>query len=472
MKLRSNGQKWVFLTIHFLRINWSELHISIQKVYSRFVAKQQLVNWDANNKQWFKTFQGKKYYLGTGRGKSDRESKKAAIQRMEEIKSLVLAGESIEVASQVPTTHKPKKKARKKSTKTRKWTPLLVKSVSRQLVREKMGIAQASNGEDLSFGRVLNLKNRLKHFTDYFGDRKLSTITASDLTKWSQIAAKRVTSGEIAPATLRQDYNCVKQLFRYAYKEDYIDSLPRNLDDLGKQTKTQKKKQAVARRHLFFTKKEIQQLWDACSKDSLDSKWRDRGDTEQELLQLCIALGLNTGMTQQDMSDLVVADVMIKKRPPRIIRLRSKTGIESNHLLWVKVREALKPRLEGKKPMDKVLRRKDGRPLVVTSVDDRGRPTGARSDIIGGAFTRLVKRVLGKDDPRRFRELRRTGAEMCRNRMPGTEDLYLSHAEGKMSKQYTTRAGPQKIFDTMLTYLEVDMGFEKTLMKLPKRSGD
>ena len=431
----------------------------MQKVYSRFVAKQKSVNWDANNKQWFKTFQGKKYYLGTGRGKSDRESKKAAIQRMEEIKSLVFAGESIEVASQVPTTHKPKKKARKKSTKTRRWTPILVKSVVRQLIREKMGVAEASNGEDLSFSRVLNLKNRLKHFTEYFGDRKLTTISASDLTKWSQVAAKRVSSGEIAPATLRQDYNCVKQLFRYAYKEEYINSLPRNLDDLGKQTRTQKKKQAVAKRHLFFTKKEVQLLWNACSKDALDSKWRDRGDTEQELLQLCIALALNTGMTQQDMSDLVVADVKIKKRPPRIIRLRSKTGIESNHLLWVKVRDALKPRLRDKKPMDRVLQRKDGKPLVVISVDDRGKPTGARSDIIGAAFTRLVKRVLGKEDPRRFRELRRTGAEMCRNRMPGTEDLYLSHAEGKMSKQYTTRAGDQKIFDTMVTYLEVDLGF-------------
>ena len=176
------------------------------------MAKQQAVNWNATHKQWVKTFQGKKYYLGTGRGKSDRESKKAAIQRMEEIKSLVVAGESIKVASQVPTTHKPKKKARKKSTKTRRWTPLLVKSVVNQLIREKMGIAEASNGEDLSFGRVLNLKNRLKHFTEYFGDRKLSTITAADLTKWSQVAAKRVSSGEIAPATLHKDYTSVKQL--------------------------------------------------------------------------------------------------------------------------------------------------------------------------------------------------------------------------------------------------------------------
>ena len=423
------------------------------------MAKQQAVNWNATHKQWVKTFQGKKYYLGTGRGKSDRESKKAAIQRMEEIKSLVVAGESIKVASQVPTTHKPKKKARKKSTKTRRWTPLLVKSVVNQLIREKMGIAEASNGEDLSFGRVLNLKNRLKHFTEYFGDRKLSTITAADLTKWSQVAAKRVSSGEIAPATLHKDYTSVKQLFRYAYKEEYINSLPRNLDDLGKQTRSQKKKQAVARRHLFFTKTEVQQLWNACTKDALDPRWKDRGGTDMELLQLCIALGLNTGMTQQDMSDLVVADVMIKKRPPRIIRLRSKTGIESNHLLWVKVRDALKPRLKDKKPMDRVFQRKDGRPLVAISVDDRGKPTGSRSDIIGACFTRLVKRVLGKDDPRRFRELRRTGAEMCRKRMPGTEDLYLSHAEGKMSKQYTTLAGPQKHFDTMLTYLEVDLGF-------------
>ena len=68
---------------------------------------------------------------------------------------------------------------------------------------------------------------------------------------------------------------------------------------------------------------------------------------------------------------------------------------------------------------------------------------------------------------RRFRELRRTGANFCKKRKSGTEKLYLSHADGRMSSLYTKPA--QKRFDVILTYLEQDMGFAKGigLYKMP-----
>jgi len=96
-----------------------------------------------------------------------------------------------------------------------------------------------------------------------------------------------------------------------------------------------------------------------------------------------------------------------------------------------------------------------------------GMKTGSRSDALGASFKRLVERVLGEDDPRRFRELRRTGANFCKQREPGTETLYLSHADGRMSSLYTKPA--QKRFDVILTYLEADMGFAHGygLYKLP-----
>jgi len=198
----------------------------------------------------------------------------------------------------------------------------------------------------------------------------------------------------------------------------------------------------------------------------MDSKWWSRTDTEIGMLKLAIVLAVNTGMTQQDLSDLTMDELHLGKRPPRCIRLRSKTGQESNHWLFRESVRLLKEHTEGKKGSDKVLLRRDGRPLVVASMRD-GMKTGSRSDALGASFKRLVERVLGKDDKRRFRELRRTGADFCKQREAGTETLYLSHADGRMSSLYTNPA--QRRFDVILTYLEADMGFAHGygLYKLP-----
>ncbi len=427
--------------------------------------KRQKVSWDKHNKQWVKTIQGKRYYLGAGRGSSDRESRSLAILRLEEIERRLGLGIQVDTAKEVPS---PKKKTkRKKTTPKRRYDPKLVKTVVRKFLKDKMSEAVSSGGQDLTYGRVQNLKNRLQHFVDHFGDRRITTITSTDLTRWVQKASKRVEKGEIKPSTLRQDFVTVKQLFTYAYEEEIIRERPRNLKNLGRQSKTQRMRTSQNKRHLFFDKQEVQLLYKSCNKDAMDSKWKNRKDTEYELLQLCIVLALNTGMTQQDLSDLTVADLYLKKRPPRLIRQRSKTGMESNHLLWRKSVAGLKEWCEGKKMTDKVFTRRDGRDLITFSTKPGGKKTGGRSDVLGASFRRLVQRVLGKDDPRRFRELRRTGANMCKQRKPGTEDLYLSHAEGKMSSFYTVPI--QKDFDLMLTYLEMDLGFTDKLQRLPTK---
>ena len=419
-----------------------------------------LVNWNESQKQWIKYYQGKKYYLGTGKGVSDRESYNRAVAKFNAIKKTVDAGGKVTSTRTVLSGKKPKKK------KTRQWNPRRVSSCIRKFLKQKMDVAVNSDGEEISYGRVQNLKNRLQHFHDYFKDDLMSQITGVELDKWSIVNARRVHAGEIQPSTLRQDYRAVRQLFKWTYKQHIINSLPRTLEDLGKQTKTSKKKQKKRKRHLFFTKKEIQKLYAACDSGEMNPKWKNRQDTDSELLKLAIVLGLNTGMTQQDLSDLVVDDLYMTKRPARCIRQRSKTGEDSNHILWRESVKLLKSRIEGKRFGEKVLLRRDGRELIVQT-EKNGKKTGGRSDALGASFTRLVKRVFGEDDPRRFRELRRTSAEMCKNRMPGTERLFLSHADGRMSSFYTTPA--QKQFDLMLTYLEMDLGFSETLMRLPAR---
>ena len=408
------------------------------------------VNWTPSVKQWVKQYKGKKYYLGQGKNKSDRESYNLAVKKFEAIKKRVDAGEFIESTKDIL----PKKKMKSKK-QTKYYNPRRVSTVVKKFIKTKYHEAISSNGEDVTLGRVQNIKNRLQHFVDYFGDRLMSSITGADLQKWSIKNGKRVGTGEIQPSTLRQDFRTVRQLYTWAYKQHILNSVPRNLDDFGKQSKSAIRK-AKKKPVLTFTKQEIQKLYKGCDTLQMDSKWWGRTDTEIDMLKLAIVLAVNTGMTQQDLSDLTMDELHLDKRPPRCIRQRSKTGQDSNHWLFRESIRLLKEHTEGKKGTDKVLLRRDGRPLVVKSMRD-GLHTGSRSDALGASFKRLVERVLGEDDPRRFRELRRTGANFCKQREAGTETLYLSHADGRMSSLYTKPA--QKRFDVILTYLEADMGF-------------
>ena len=420
------------------------------------------VNWHKREKCWVKNYKGKRYYLARGKNKSDRESYNLAVRKLEEIKKRVDAGDRV---SSVKTIL-PKKVKKKK--KTRVWNPRIVKTVVSKFLKVKRQEAESSNGENVSLGRVQNIKNRLQHFVDTFGNDSLSSITGADLQRWANKNGKRVAKGEIAPSTLRQDFRCVRQLYRWSYKQHIIDNVPRNLEDFGKQTQSAIRK-SKKKKVETFTKTELQKLYKGCDTLEMDSKWWGRTDTEVGMLKLAIVLAINTGMTQQDLSDLRMNELFLKKRPPRCIRQRSKTGQDSNHWLFRESQRLLKEHCEGKKGDDRVLLRRDGRPLVVASTIN-GIKTGSRSDALGASFKRLVERVLGKDDKRRFRELRRTGADFCKQREAGTETLYLSHAEGKMSSLYTRPA--QRRFDTILTYLEQDMGFAKGhggLYHLPKQ---
>ena len=413
--------------------------------------------WRKEDRCWVKFVDGKRHYLKQAPNKSCRESYRVAVQRLNEIYKLVDAGKPVpagmsQMLSQ-DSSAAPEVKVEKRS-----YNPRRVPTVIRKFLKEKQAIADASNGEDLTHSRVSDLRSRLAHFGDYFKDALLSQITGPELKKWSVVASSRVAEKKVAPATNRKDMQCVRQLFRWALKNDLISKLPKTLDELGHQTRVQKKKQNAAKRHLFFEPKEIKQLFEALDPVKMDPKWKNRTDQDWELLRVSMVLALNTGMTQQDLSDLKVGEVFLSKRPPRIMRQRSKTGAESNHRLWTKSVEMLKPRLNGMKHHETVFQRRDGRPLVTQTLKD-GRNTGGRSDALGAAFKRLVHRVLGDDDPRRFRELRRTGADRCKQRKRGLEKMYLSHEDGEMSAFYTKPA--QDEFDQLLGWIGKDFGFHE-----------
>jgi hypothetical protein len=143
-----------------------------------------------------------------------------------------------------------------------------------------------------------------------------------------------------------------------------------------------------------------------------------------------------------------------------------------NFILWKMTQQALEPLLAGKKSSQLVFTRPDGKPLILDS-KERGVETGGRSEILGYRFQRLVERTFAPTEEAytfRFRELRRTGANMCEQRMPDVARLYLAHRDREMKSFYVAPA--QKRLDLMLTYMEKDLGFSETLMRLPKRKSE
>ncbi len=397
---------------------------------------------------WRKVYKGKTLWCGYAKSKSDRAAYRAAQDNFNKIKAAMDSGEySTDLANTIRKQNAPKKKKQ-----TRRWNPKRVTSCLRKFFQAKQ--AEVDAGE-IGISRLSDLKSRLNGFKEYFGQEDMHRITETDITKFKQHESKRVSKGEIKVSSLGQDYKAVRQFFNWCYKQRIIPERPRNLSDLSVTIRPKKVR--------FFNKKEIQKLWEGCDRTRLDPKWLKRTgvETDYEILKATILLGLNMGYTQMEVSTLRVEDCSFTTRPARIIKHRHKTGVSMNHLMWKQTRDLLKKHCLGKKPNELVFTRPDGRPLVPYSTNADGKRTGGRSDYLGNKFMRLVERVLGKDDPRRLRQLRTSGANYCKKKWLGLEKLFLGHKDSGMSALYTDPA--QKKLDTALCFMEKDFGFTDEL---------
>lgn len=396
-----------------------------------------ILTWNAAQKQWRKKYKGKLYYCGSGKAKYDRESYKAAVAFWKQKKTEVDAGIKSDLK---PAALKPQPvEADQKPQPV--WNPKQTTTCINRFLKAKE--ADVAMGK-IKPGRLLDLKGRLQMFKDFFDVTHIDTIDEDSITRYQQHSVSQMKELNLKVATLGQDYKAVRQFFNWCYDQRIINEKPRNLKELAV-------KITNGHNH-YFTKAELHKLVDGCLVDK-DESWK--------ILQACIMLGINMGYTQRDCSDLLVGEVLASKRPPRIIRNRSKTDVPSNHLMWQKTRELLLPFCEGKADSDRVFYRPDGRELVPNSVDSKGNETGGRSDFLGNKFKRLVQDVLKVDDTRRFRALRKTGADHIKQRQPGMESMYLAHNDSKMSAVYTEPA--QKQFDRLLSYMEKDLGFTDRL---------
>jgi len=415
--------------------------------------RQFILTYNAKSKMWTKRYKNQQFWILYSPTKTNREKYREAVSKWNRIKGEVDAG-TYDADREALESEKKRLKSVTKlgESKKRKYNPRLVKTAIRKFLKFKQGEV---NSKQITPSRLKSLEYSLVPFEDHFGDRELDKITEADITRYHNLMSKRVSRDEIKPSTLDSYFRAVRQFIIWAWESRLLKEQPRNMRTL--KVKVQKQK------ILVFSKKEIQDLYAGIGKHNLHPRWQSRSgpQVDHTILKAAILLGLNCGYTQMDISTLRVRDCEFNRKPPRIDKRRNKSGVPMQHLMWIQTRDFLKDQCKDKNPDDLVFTREDGKPIVPFTVDKNDNIVGGRSDWMGDKFKRLVQRVLGDDDPRRMRELRKTGADFVKQRKVGIEKLYLGHTDASMSGRYTKPA--QKELNSVLCFMEKDFGFSDTL---------
>lgn len=417
--------------------------------------RQYILTYHASSKCWKKKYKGVVHYLGYSAKKSDRDKYREAVEKWHRIKAEVDAG-IYDAGKERQASEKKRLASVTKQVggeKKRRYNPRLVSSAIRKFLQFKQGEV---NSKQISPTRLDSLRYALVTFEKRLGDNEIDRISETDIERFRNDQSKRVAKGEIKPSTLDHYFRSIRQFFNWAYESRLIEERPRNLKKL--QVKVPRQEIEV------FSPGEVQSLLNAIGKKNLHPRWQSRTGPQvddHQVLRATILLGLNFGYTQMDIATLRVGDCHFGTRPPRVIKLRSKTGIPMNHLMWKETKSLLQSQCEEKKKSDLVFTRSDGNPIVPFSTDRDGNIIGGRSTWMGDRFKRLVQRVFGDDDKRRIRELRKTGADYVKQREVGVEKLYLGHTDVSMSGRYTRPA--QKALDGVLCFMEKDFGFTEEL---------
>jgi len=279
--------------------------------------------------------------------------------------------------------------------------------------------------QDVSAQHFSWMRRHLIYFIKHFGkDTLINDLTELDLEQYKNFHAGRQ---DIAKITARDFLSTVKIFFRWGWKMSLIEKLPRNIDDLTKITSGRAK--LVKTLPKIFTMDELKTLWDAAS----------------SRVKLYMALGLNCGHTQKDISDLRASELDLEHGS--IKRERSKTKVyaecklfdvtlalieQHRHQCTAKTDGTERVFLTEKRSTDTLC----NEPLIRAKIKADG--SLDRTDVIKCAFFRLQKKT-GINGGRSFRSLRKTGASIIEQIDPMCTEMYLSHSERGMKQFYAQR---------------------------------
>ena len=247
----------------------------------------------------------------------------------------------------------------------------------------------------------------MKVFTAYAGDRtSINRLSKSDLFEgFFTDQQKQVEAGNLSVHTFKNRINALKQLTRHLYLAERINEIPRILQS--------KKYQISINRSVpkIFTYEDIRKLF-AGSND---------------VLRLCILLGINCSLCQSDIANIRKKHIDFKNR--RLRKEREKTGIIGDYKLWditYEYIEKLKPK--NFKPEMLLLTTSTGNPLKYERLVNG---KCVKSDSIKSYYQKVRKSAKGVSKEGRalsFKNFRKTGAYWIEKENPGLTPLYLAHS--------------------------------------------
>ena len=162
--------------------------------------------------------------------------------------------------------------------------------------------------------------------------------------------------------------------------------------------------------------------------EEVQTHWKDA----DQRLRCFMALALNAGMGQKDISDLRMREVDWDRG--YIERGRSKTGVRGRYKLWPATLELMQAVRSPQAHIndDRVFLNANGLPLLRRECVDGKLKF---SDAIRNLFWRLQRRT-GINDGRGFYCLRKSAATEIQRIQATVTEMFLAHAERGMKKHY------------------------------------
>jgi integrase len=287
----------------------------------------------------------------------------------------------------------------------------------------------------LSAARADSLRTYLDIVMEYTGrTTSVASIDQGTLPAFRNHLLQRLAAKEISDYYARDVFSAFRLFVRWlANNTNKLEHLPKNIDD---------KKLSISvavRKVKTLPPDQLQIVLKAANART----------------RLYLLLGLNCGMTQQDISDLHPSEVDWSQGV--ITRKRSKTSDCENvpvvsYRLWSPTFQLL--RQERSPDEDRVLLTRDGKPLKTESIDERNK--FKKTDAVRLTLRRLVAKTGVRFT---MKMLKKTAASLLRNHREyrGLESLFLDHAPVSVSDRHYAGV-PQDLLDEAIEWLGSELG--------------
>jgi len=415
------------------------------------------LTWHKARKCWKKMYGGKTYYLGKGKcnGKTDSEGYQLALTEWEAVKRFAddngpnpytEAGEFIPAEYQLrladflamrqrigPNGNQqpagesidPDKSPWMASDYTRHGFTLAtglrthsgdvsLADLFAEYLRQRESEVQSNALSVKQYAQDKAKLNDFEGFAKHYGRAMLSEIDGPFLQSY-RVAQQRLTTvpnpaDRISQETARKRLQTILKVWRWAYKQEYLDALPRVLDREYAKVKIDRPKPR------FWEPAELRQLFAKASQRT----------------KLYIALACNCGYTQAEIATLEWE--MIDPKTREVRRERPKSGQPQVHKLWPLTLELL--RAESKTTSGLCLVGAKGNPLLTQEIKADGNITHV--DSIRLAFNRTLKKTKLDNTGRSFKHIRKTSANAIAEKYEDNRlvDLFLGHSTHAMRNHY------------------------------------